>query len=437
MMKAKKTEKLSLSERYREKVLRKIEEKGGRLESDSQAISCKTLLTIYCEKLNQDSEPHGLFRITGNDVLHGRGTGYVEGGPRLGSWCKKCKGETLNLQHRADWDEFVLELKKLGWKLNQERPESWNQKTKIKTLCEFGHENNKTMDHYRRGHGCDGGSCNKKGRGEEIVRLIFENLFGAKFPKRQVPNSMLQFDGYSEAHKIAFEYDGLQHRNGEYFGKRKDLSIEEIQEIKRKNLEDNRRRDLEKERLCIASGIQLIRVPYDPKLNWTNEAWFKYIKEILIAAGFEFHDNKLIGLDVIAKTVQSKDVNRIRLAEKAYGIKCSDGLTFRGSDYLYKWHCKKCMEGTFTAALWALGRRKLMCRNCYDEIRTGKPRPVSKKVEQRCFDKLKDKCLQVNLKLLTPEWRGAFEFYEVQCQQCLKVKTYKFNSLQRPRSCKH
>ena len=181
----------------------------------------------------------------------------------------------------------------------------------------------------------------------------------------------------------------------------------------------------------------MIRVPYDKKLNWTNEAWFKYIQEILIAAGFEFQGNKLIGLDVIAKTVQSKDVNRVRVAEKTYGINCADGVTFRGSDYLYKWHCKKCMHGTFTAALWALGRRKLMCRNCYDEIRVGKPRPVSKKVEQRCFDNLEKRCLEMNFKLLTKEWKGESGVYEVECQQCLRVKAYKYNSLLRPRVCRH
>ena len=59
--------------------------------------------------------------------------------------------------------------------------------------------------------------CNS-GKNEEMVRRIFESLFGEKFETTRAIDNLkyengrnLELDGYNEKLSIAFEYQGIQH----------------------------------------------------------------------------------------------------------------------------------------------------------------------------------------------------------------------------------
>lgn len=121
--------------------------------------------------------------------------------------------------------------------------------------CLFGHEFPRTFDSIRsRKRFCL--SCVAKHYSEEIVRFVFQELFDEAFPKtrpewlrdRQSGNR-LELDGYCEALALAFEYDGKQHRE-------RNPSIQPTQA----DFVDLQRRDREKDSLCEANGVTLIRL---------------------------------------------------------------------------------------------------------------------------------------------------------------------------------
>lgn len=88
--------------------------------------------------------------------------------------------------------------------------------------------------------------------GEEITRNIFEILFNNKFIRlRPIWLNKLEFDGYCEELKLAFEYDGIQHYKFiEYFHKSEE------------DFKKQQEHDTLKNKLCEQNNIKLIRIPY-------------------------------------------------------------------------------------------------------------------------------------------------------------------------------
>lgn len=85
---------------------------------------------------------------------------------------------------------------------------------------------------------------------ELIARAAFqENFPGFEFAKNRTAIGM-ELDGYSEAHMLAFEHDGVQHR----------MRVEHFQR-KEGDFEAQVARDRLKDKLCDEAGITLIRVP--------------------------------------------------------------------------------------------------------------------------------------------------------------------------------
>jgi len=112
---------------------------------------------------------------------------------------------------------------------------------------------------------------------EEQCRSILEQLSGHKWPKKRLfknpeTNTHLELDGYCDALKMAFEYDGEQHFKKSYFDKGDG------------GLKDRQRRDAIKDRLCLELGVKLIRIPYTMKKDLDN-----FIKDSLQKAINERH----------------------------------------------------------------------------------------------------------------------------------------------------
>lgn len=96
---------------------------------------------------------------------------------------------------------------------------------------------------------------------EERCRQCIEFIFGQKFPnvwgiiKNSKTNRNMQFDGYNESLKMAFEYQGEQHYSwGNCRGR--------TEEKKKQNFIKIINNDQEKVKLCKEKNIQLIQIKY-------------------------------------------------------------------------------------------------------------------------------------------------------------------------------
>lgn len=140
-------------------------------------------------------------------------------------------------------------------------------KEKLKWKCLYNHEWLSTYNHVVNNNTwCP--ECNIN-LGEEITKKLFELLFEEKFIKCRLKIlDCLELDGYCESLKLAFEYDGEQHYK---FVKRFHGTLEKFEEQKL--------RDIKKNKLCITTGIKLIRVPYTIKFDDIKDYVIKKCKE--------------------------------------------------------------------------------------------------------------------------------------------------------------
>lgn len=97
----------------------------------------------------------------------------------------------------------------------------------------------------------------QQGRGEKVVREIFEDITQQKFLKirpdwliNPETGKRLELDGYCSSLNIAFEYQGEQHYR----------EVKGFQVDKQK-LKEQKKRDRLKKELCQKKGIKLIEVP--------------------------------------------------------------------------------------------------------------------------------------------------------------------------------
>jgi len=97
----------------------------------------------------------------------------------------------------------------------------------------------------------------KYGKSEAEVREIIERLTGWKFPSIDLPTASpigMELDGYNVEHKVAFEYQGVDHYKPNW---RKKNRLEA-----QAALIAQRRRDDKKRKRAQRAGIHLIRVPH-------------------------------------------------------------------------------------------------------------------------------------------------------------------------------
>ncbi len=179
-----------------------------------------------------------------------------------GSWCPYCAHK---VQRRIE--EMVAVAAERGGKCLSSACGSVD--TKLLWECAKGHTweaapHTVLGSPSRRGTWCP--LC-RAHRSEKECRVVFESMFGAPFPKsrpdwlRNSCGNLMELDGYSEAMKIAFEYQGIQHYQREFLHKptpnRPPPTVEEFAWQQQK--------DKEKRTLCWSQGVTLIEVPWYTK----------------------------------------------------------------------------------------------------------------------------------------------------------------------------
>lgn len=161
------------------------------------------------------------------------------------SWCPKCSGK------RRDADDLKVAAASRGGE--------WlgvtYQGMQIKTLwkCANGHEW-KTTPAIILTAGAWCPQCST-GLGERLVRSAFEQICGVTFPKfrpawlRNDDGWMMEFDGFNESLGLAFEHQGRQHYELNYFTK-------SVSSLAKRIKDDSRKR-----RLAKLENVRLVEVP--------------------------------------------------------------------------------------------------------------------------------------------------------------------------------
>jgi hypothetical protein len=256
------------------------------------------------------------------------------------TWCPYCAGKhyTINDMHKIAHERGGLCLSK----------EYINDQTKLTWQCFEGHIWLSTPS------GIKGKSWCPKCHGffkEEICRTTFEQIFETEFIKyrpkwlKSSSNYRMEFDGYSEKLKIAFEYNGEQHFKTGYWIKDKNI-------LKKRVIDDQFKRNL-----ALEKGIKLIVITY--KNNLLKLPFFikKELKDTKIDLN-KFNFNKDIDFNKAyrhkPKIQQMKD-----LAKQKNGICLSN--KFVDVDTKLKWQCS---EGHSWIATPDAVKRGTWCPKC-------------------------------------------------------------------------
>ncbi len=122
-------------------------------------------------------------------------------------WCSKCSGK-----EKYSIDEIRIKAKERSGELLSTSYN--NNKDKLKWKCASGHEFSLNLHNLLQGQWCK--ACNSS-IGENLTRFYLEYILQVKFEKSlpewlKMNKTTLELDGYNEESKVAFEYQGAQHK---------------------------------------------------------------------------------------------------------------------------------------------------------------------------------------------------------------------------------
>ena len=264
------------------------------------------------------------------------------GSVKSGSWCQRCHGN----ERKDMFYVYELAANKHGKCLSTEYLGS---QVKLEWECSDGHRFWSNPNNVQRGKWCP--DCNRY-VSEKIVRIYFENITGQSFPK-SYPNWLMgkkgknmEFDGYNEGLRIAFEYQGIQHYEETFgMGNDKFLNIKQHDELKKK--------------LCKQNGVVLIEVPY-----WIKHGNMgKYIYDELIKHNVDVAVSEIELKNMDYKKFELYNVGKLKegnqLAIKNNG-KCLNDVYINSATKM-KWECHK--GHVFSQSLTAV-KKGVWCPYC-------------------------------------------------------------------------
>lgn len=132
------------------------------------------------------------------------------------SWCPTCwqerKSQALTIITIEDCKDEAI--KRGGVCLSTK----YKNGEKLKFVCKYNHTFYRTWNEvHQLNRWCDDKLCCKTYRNQEICRQIFQSIFNKEFrqvnlSELNIPGSgKLQYDGYNDELKLAFEYNGKFH----------------------------------------------------------------------------------------------------------------------------------------------------------------------------------------------------------------------------------
>lgn len=169
------------------------------------------------------------------------------------TWCRICSNKKepkytfLDLDKTAKtYDGICLSKKYLGYEANH------------KFVCKNGHHFWSSLNRIlSAGDWCS--HCKTHNHIEERVRRGFEAIFGCKFVRTNPiwlkvagKRHAYQIDGYNEAKKLAFEYNGKQH----------DHVVKYIKHDNEEKLQKRKANDLHKRMICVEQGVYILEISW-------------------------------------------------------------------------------------------------------------------------------------------------------------------------------
>lgn len=241
-----------------------------------------------------------------------------------GQWCPQCSIE----RRMADLEEFKNIAISRGGKCLSENYSGAH--SKLKFQCANGHIWKAKPNSIKNGTWCP--ECNTS-VGENLVRLILEQIFGSCFPKSYPPwlksdeGSQLELDGFCEDLEIAFEHQGVQHLlpKGMYS----------------KSFERRITLDKKKRELCSLHGVRLIEIEQAGEKKEFSEI-LSEIKQECTRLGISLpEDLDLNGFDANAAYINDKSLELKKVQEIALqkGGACLSEI-YGGHYFKLEFQCK-------------------------------------------------------------------------------------------------
>ncbi|MBW2995407.1 zinc-ribbon domain-containing protein [Candidatus Woesearchaeota archaeon] len=301
-----------------------------------------------------------------------------------GNWCPTCAGRNRTI------DDFKKIAIVHGGKCLSEK--YLNSSTKLKFRCEDGHVWESAPSKIIQGRWCP--ICST-GISERICRKYFEIIFKEEFPKKyprwlkNAQGNQMELDGYCKKLKLAFEYHGVQHFK----------TVKKWH--KKKSLNQQRKDDELKRKLCGQRGIALIEVPHT--IHYENMA--EYILQ-------KCKSYPHINVPKIRKKIDYRlfDVYSPHLMKEMQAIARERGGKCLSKGYIsthtkLEWQCSKGHIWRATPSKIKMGK---WCPKCYDLKRGGSQR-LSIDEMQAIARERGGKCLsKVYINAITKlEWKCA------------------------------
>ncbi|MCG2720071.1 MAG: hypothetical protein L6266_05090, partial [Nanoarchaeota archaeon] len=265
------------------------------------------------------------------------------GNIKLGQWCPKCAGI---LPHTLkDMKEFAK--KKKGKCLSKEYT---NNRTRLKWECKNKHIwEARPLNVINLGRWCP--ICSQ-GVSERICRDIFETIFKKNFPKsrpkwlKNKRKYQMELDGFCKSLNLAFEYQGIQHFEENFFFHKKFT------------LKQRKSDDKEKRKLCKLHNIKLIIVPFKIK----QEDQPKYIIEKCKQLGIKVPKITPNLNDCLKNIYAPEILKEMKELAKKRGGKCLS-KNYINSQHKLKWKCNKCGH-KWGALVDNIKNKKSWCQKC-------------------------------------------------------------------------
>lgn len=240
-----------------------------------------------------------------------------ENGEKL-FWCSKCSGKK----------KYTIEdVQKMFKARNGELLTNnyINNKQTLRGRCINKHEFEINVHNMLNNQWCK--YCNT-GFGESYTRFLLEEMLQCKFPS-VYPNWLkgLELDGYNEELKIAFEYQGIQHKK--YTPHFHDKGISEFN--------SQQKRDKFKRKKCKDYGVKLIEID-DETINKLNLQ--EYLSREITKLGISTKNAGEIKIESFYKNFYDDKLKSINLIARKKGGKCLSGI-YLGESTPLEFICKK------------------------------------------------------------------------------------------------